>query len=68
MGNWNAMTYEGKETILRVVRQEAEGLFALAAQPASWEAATPCSEWQVRDIVGHLVDTTEAYFVARPSS
>ena len=33
MSTWNAMSYEGKETILRVVRQEAEGLFALAARP-----------------------------------
>jgi uncharacterized protein (TIGR03083 family) len=64
MSNWNAMSYEGKETILRVVRQEAEGMFALADKPAVWEMATPCTEWQVRDIVGHLVDTTEGYFTA----
>ena len=64
MNNWNAMTYEGKDTILRVVRQEAEGMFALAARPEAWQAATPCTQWQVRDIVGHLVDTTESYFVA----
>ena len=33
MSEWNAMTYEGKDTILRVVRQEAERLFALAEEP-----------------------------------
>src|SRR5207249_2105379 len=49
---------------LRVVRQEAEGLFALVAQPEVWEKQTPCTEWQVRDIVGHIVDTTEGYFPA----
>jgi len=30
MSEWNAMTYEGKDTILRVVNQEAQRLFALA--------------------------------------
>ena len=32
MSEWNAMTYEGKDTILRVVRNEAERFFALAEQ------------------------------------
>ena len=60
--SWNAMTYDGKDTILRVVRQQAEGFFALAEVPEAWEARTACTEWQVRDIVGHIVDTTETYF------
>jgi uncharacterized protein (TIGR03083 family) len=64
MSSWNAMTYDGKDTILRVVRREAEQFFALASPPAVWEAPTACTEWQVRDIVGHLVDTTESYFAA----
>jgi uncharacterized protein (TIGR03083 family) len=64
MSSWNPMTYEGKDTILRVVQQEADGFFELASDPANWEAATPCTKWQVRDLVGHLVDTTESYFVA----
>ena len=64
MSGWNAMSYDGKDTILQVVRQEADGFFALAERPELWEADTPCVKWQVRDIVGHLIDTTEAYFVA----
>jgi uncharacterized protein (TIGR03083 family) len=64
MSTWNPMSYEGKETILRVVQQEAEGFLSLAKDPAIWEAQTPCAEWTVRDIVGHLIDTTESYFVA----
>ncbi len=64
MSTWNPMSYEGKETILRVVQHEAEGFFALARDPELWEAQTPCAEWTVRDLVGHIVDTTEAYFVA----
>jgi uncharacterized protein (TIGR03083 family) len=64
MSAWNAMTYEGKETILRVVREEAERMFAMAEAPGAWEAPTACENWQVRDIIGHLVDTTEGYFKA----
>ena len=35
MSEWNATTYEGKPTILRVVREQAERMFALAEQPAA---------------------------------
>jgi uncharacterized protein (TIGR03083 family) len=64
MSQWNAMTYAGKDTILSVVRAEAERMFALAEQPGAWEAPTACESWQVRDVIGHLVDTTEGYFRA----
>ncbi|HEY7146110.1 MAG TPA: maleylpyruvate isomerase family mycothiol-dependent enzyme [Streptosporangiaceae bacterium] len=64
MTEWNAMTYAGKDTILRVVRAEAERMFALAEAPGAWEAPTACESWQVRDVIGHLVDTTEGYFSA----
>ena len=64
MGTWNAMTPEGKDTILRVVRQEAEQFFDLVDSDEAWEAPTGAGHWQVRDVVGHLVDTTEAYFVS----
>ena len=64
MSEWNAMTYEGKDTILRVVREEAEGLFALAESPDVWTAQSACTDWTTRDIVGHIVDTTEGYFAA----
>jgi uncharacterized protein (TIGR03083 family) len=64
MSEWNPMTFEGKDTILRVVREEAERMFALAEAPGAWEAPTACPDWQVRDIIGHIVDTTEGYFRA----
>ena len=64
MSEWNAMTYEGKDTILRVVRHEAEQFFALADRPEAWDAATACEGWATRDLVGHIVDTTEGYFRA----
>jgi len=64
MGEWDATTYEGKDTILRVVRQEADRLFALAEPPEVWERETACARWSARDVVGHIVDTTEGYFAA----
>ena len=64
MSEWNAMTYQGKPTILRVVRDEAERMFALAERPEVWESPTACADWSTRDIVGHIIDTTEGYFRA----
>jgi uncharacterized protein (TIGR03083 family) len=64
MSEWNAMTFDGKDTILRVVREQAGQMFALAEQPDAWQSKTACENWEVRDIIGHLVDTTEGYFRA----
>src|SRR5215510_13719989 len=63
MSGWNAMSYDAKDNLLRVVRNEAEGMFAMASAPGAWEAPTACPLWQVRDIVGHIIDVTESYFV-----
>ena len=64
MSQWNAMTYEGKDTILRVVREEAERMFELADRPEAWDQPTACEGWTTKDIVAHIVDTTEGYFRA----
>ena len=64
MSEWNAMTFEGKDTILRVVREQADAMFAMIEDPATWEAPTACEGWTTRDVVGHIVDTTEGYFRA----
>jgi uncharacterized protein (TIGR03083 family) len=64
MGEWDATTYEGKDTILRVVREEAQRLFALAEVAEVWDRRTACARWSTRDVVGHLIDTTEGYFAA----
>ena len=39
-------------------------MFALAEPPEAWDAPTACDGWTTRDIVGHIVDTTEGYFRA----
>jgi uncharacterized protein (TIGR03083 family) len=52
-----------KDNVLRLVRQESDEFFRLASQPEAWGSATGAGHWEVRDVVGHLVDTTEGYFV-----
>jgi uncharacterized protein (TIGR03083 family) len=63
MSEWDATSYEAKDNLLRVVHGEAERMFALAAARDAWTAPTACGLWPVQDIVGHLIDVTESYFV-----
>ena len=60
---WNAMDPGSKDNVLRIIDQEAGGLFDLIDVPEHWESPTASGWWQVRDIVGHLVDTTEGYLI-----
>jgi uncharacterized protein (TIGR03083 family) len=62
VNEWDASSYAAKDNVLRIVRQEAEALFELASGPEAWSAPTACPRWEVRDIVGHLIDLTERYF------
>ena len=64
MSEWSFMDYGSKDNLLRVLRDEAGGLVALASEPGTWEGPTAAGHWQVRDVVGHLVDTTEGYFTS----
>lgn len=63
MSAWNFMSYESRDNLLEAVRRESAGMFALASEPEIWMAPTGAGEWQVRDVFGHLIDTTETYFV-----
>ena len=60
---WNAMHPAAKDNVLRIIDQQARGLFQLIDVPEHWESPTASGWWQVRDIVGHLVDTTEGYLI-----
>ena len=48
MSEWNPMTFEGKDTILRVVREQAASMFTMIDDPATWEAPTPPRDTSVR--------------------
>jgi hypothetical protein len=62
MNDWDATNYAAKQTLLLVLRREADALFEMA-ENGPWTAKTACTEWETRDIVGHLIDVTESYFV-----
>jgi uncharacterized protein (TIGR03083 family) len=61
---WDATNPASKSNLLRAVREEAERMISLAEVPENWEAPTASGHWQVRDIVGHMVDVTEGYLNA----
>ncbi|HEX6567541.1 MAG TPA: maleylpyruvate isomerase family mycothiol-dependent enzyme [Acidimicrobiales bacterium] len=62
--SWNFMSPEAKDRLLGVLQKEMDDTFALVADPERWQAPTACEHWQVRDVIGHLVDTTEGYLPA----
>lgn len=57
----NPMDYSGKDTVLDVVRTERAKFYAIIDEPQNWRVQTRCTEWEVRDIVGHMIDVTEGY-------
>ena len=57
----NSMDYSGKDTVLDVIRKESTDFFRLVDDPKNWNLQTRCTEWQVRDMVGHMIDVTEGY-------
>ena len=61
---WNFMDPSSKDRVLGVLQTEVDGLFDLVADPERWQAPTACEHWEVRDVIGHLVDTTEGYLPA----
>ena len=58
---WDATRFAAKENLLRIVQKEAQEFFTLAEARETWKMPTAAGHWQVRDIVAHLVDTTEGY-------
>ena len=57
----NSMDYSGKDTVLDVIRAESDDFFRIVDDPKNWNVQTRCTEWEVRDIVGHMIDVTEGY-------
>jgi hypothetical protein len=55
------MDYSGKDTVLDVVRTESADFFKIVDNPKNWNVQTRCTEWEVRDMVGHMLDVTEGY-------
>jgi uncharacterized protein (TIGR03083 family) len=57
----NPMDHAGKDTVLDVVRAERDRFYKIIDDPANWNVQTRCSEWEVRDMVGHMIHVTEGY-------
>jgi uncharacterized protein (TIGR03083 family) len=57
----NSMDYSGKDTVLDVIRMESSDFFSIVDEPGNWNVQTRCTEWEVRDMVGHMLDVTEGY-------
>ena len=64
MSEWNFFDYASRDNLLSTIRGQSDQMMALASAPGVWEAPTGAGHWQVRDIIGHLVDTTEGYFAS----
>lgn len=62
MSEWQFSDFASKDNLLRTVREQSDQMLALASSPGAWEAPTAAGHWEVRDVIGHLVDTTEGYF------
>src|SRR4051812_18811118 len=58
---WDFRDPASKTRVLAVLRGEIDKMFELASDPAHWQTPTACTGWEVRDIVGHLVDATDGY-------
>lgn len=57
----NSMDYSGKDTVLDVIRTERSKFYNIIDDPDNWNVQTRCTEWEVRDLVGHMIDVTEGY-------
>ncbi len=57
----NPYLYSSKDVVLDVVRTEHERFMEFVNDPDNWYVDTRCEGWQVRDLVGHMIDVTEAY-------
>jgi len=57
----NSMDYSGKDTVLDVIRTESARFFKIVDDPKNWDVQTRCTDWEVRDMVGHMIDVTEGY-------
>lgn len=57
----NPMAPEGKELVLETMRRDRAKFFDLVENPRNWNVQTRCTEWEVRDLVGHMIDVIEGY-------
>jgi uncharacterized protein (TIGR03083 family) len=57
----NPMAYSSKDEVLDVVQTERARFYEVIDNPNNWHVDSRCEGWQVRDLVGHMIDVTEGY-------
>lgn len=57
----NPMVYSSKDAVLDVVRTERARFYRVIDDPKNWNVDSRCEGWEVRDLVGHMIDVTEGY-------
>lgn len=60
----NPMDYSSKDLVLDIARTEHAKFYDIIDEPNNWYVQTHCSEWEVRAMVGHMIDVTEGYLTA----
>jgi len=53
---------DAKSTILSVMRRDRDKFTRLVSDPKNWNVMTRSAGWEVRDLVGHMIDVMEGYF------
>lgn len=58
---WDVFNFANKQRLLDTVKAEFQTFYSLCSVPQYWENPTASGHWQVRDLVGHMVDVIEGY-------
>ena len=58
----NPFAAESKSAVMGVMRRDRDKFNGLVGDPANWNVMTRCTGWEVRDLVGHMIDVMEGYF------
>ena len=51
-----------RDTVLTVMRRDRDKFVELVSDPKNWNVETRSAGWEVRDLVGHMIDVMEGYF------
>jgi hypothetical protein len=57
--------YTSRASMLEVTRAEQQRFFDIISKPDDWLVETRRPDWQVRDMVAHMIDETERYLAGR---
>jgi len=58
----NPFAAESKNQVMSVMRRDRANFMRLVEDPKNWNVMTRCTGWEVRDLVGHMIDVMEGYF------